>query len=100
MAWVSEGVAPRGVSTTASSSKRGISTVNFVSEWFESLAETTMKANGLPDLNTIIVPLDIELLSEEQVIAIADREFEGAVAAITARELVTVLRRSTASPIS
>ncbi len=68
----------------------GIPTVNFVTEFFVSLAEATKKGAGLPDHRLVVIPRDVEKFSDEQINALAEEVFDKTVAAIATRELVHV----------
>ncbi|MDO8670251.1 MAG: hypothetical protein Q7O66_02330 [Dehalococcoidia bacterium] len=62
----------------------------FVTEWFRSLAEATRKGTGLPELNLISTPHPFDTLSKEEVVAVAEKLFSQAMAALTTGVLVRV----------
>ncbi len=71
----------------------GTPAVNCVTEWMMSLAKATTKGSGIPEHRLLVLPKEIEKISREEVIAVADRLFDEAVAALTTKAFVHVPKK-------
>ncbi|MDO8673253.1 MAG: hypothetical protein Q7O66_17745 [Dehalococcoidia bacterium] len=73
--------------------KKGIPTVTFVTNQFQSLADTVRKGGGLPNLNLVVVPHPFDSLPQAEAKAIAEEFLAKGVEAITAGDAERVAVR-------
>ncbi|MBI4307590.1 MAG: hypothetical protein HY684_02160 [Chloroflexi bacterium] len=59
--------------------QRGVPAVALVTERFLALAQAVAKGKGMPDLSIVVLPPNVDYMSEADLRLVADRAFDQAV---------------------